>query len=158
MEINIWQILFQAINFGVILFVLNKFMYKPILDVLEKRERKINEGLAAADKNLKASDEIEKDKKAEIAKARKEALLIIKDAELAAKSKGDEIIADAKVKAKAEAARILESAQAEKSAALKDVEKEAKNLALAMAKKSLSEALSAKEVETITAKLVSKLG
>jgi len=158
MEINIWQVLFQAINFGVILFVLNKFLYKPIMGVLEAREKKINEGLAAAEKNLKAEEEVEKNKKSEIAKARKEALSIIKDAEKEAKDKAESIMAEAKSKAKEEAARILASAEAEKAQALKSVEKEAAKLAVAMAKKSLAEVLSPKEIETITTKLIAKLG
>ena len=73
MDINIWQVLFQAFNFGVILLVLNKFLYKPIQKVLDDREKKINAGLAAAEASLKAQDEVEKSKKSALAGARKSA-------------------------------------------------------------------------------------
>ena len=158
MQINIWQILFQAFNFGVILFVLNKFMYKPIMDVLENRAKKINDGLAAADQNIKAQSESEKSQKEMLAKARKDGNAIIKSAEDEGKLKAGEIITLARASAKAEATRILASAESEKQAALKAVEKTASKLAIVMAKKALSDTLTAKEVEAITAKLASKLG
>ncbi|MEI6690965.1 MAG: F0F1 ATP synthase subunit B [bacterium] len=158
MQINIWQVLFQALNFGAILFVLTKFLYKPILNVLETREKKINEGLAAADKSLKAEGEIEVEKKAQITKARKEALVIIKEAETTAMKKGDEIIAESRAKAKVEAERIINQAEAEKAQAMKAVEKDATTIAVAMAKKALSESLSSKEIDEITKKLIAKLG
>ena len=158
MEINGWQILFQALNFGVILFVLNKFLYKPILDVLDKREQKINEGLRSAEKSSQAAQNADKERKEIIAKARKEALAIQKEAEREAKSKADAILVQARQTAKTEAERIRESAEAEKAQTLKKLDQEAAKLAVAMAKKALASALSAKEVEAITQKLVSKLG
>jgi len=77
MEINIWQVLFQVINFGVILFVLNKILYKPVLKLLDDRAKKINEGQAMAEKNLKEAAELDKVRKTELAKVRKEASAII---------------------------------------------------------------------------------
>lgn len=158
MEINIWQILFQAINFGLLLFILNKFLYKPILNALNERAKKINEGLLAADKNIKGAEEMEKSKKLEITKARKEAQAIIREAEAEAKKKADSIVAEAKLKAKKEAEKILLTAEGEKAQALKEIDKQASKIAVIMAKKALSETLSAKEVETITTKLIAKLG
>lgn len=158
MEINIWQILFQALNFGILLFILNKFLYKPILSAIETRAKKISEGLVAADKSLKSAAAAEGEKKEVIAKARKDALQIIKTAEKEAKLKGDTLIDEAKAKAKAESERILKSAESEKLQAMKEVEAQAAKLAIVMAKKALMDVLSAKEVEVITTKLVKKLG
>lgn len=117
MEINIWQVLFQAVNFGVILFVLNKVLYKPVMKMLDDRAKKINEGMAAAEKNLKEAGEIEKLKKAEVAKARKDAAAIIRQAEVEAKKAADSILEASKKKAKDEAERIVKNAESEIAAA-----------------------------------------
>ena len=157
MEINIWQVLFQAVNFGVILFVLNKVLYKPVMKMLDDRAKKINDGMAAAEKNLKEAGEIEKLKKAEVAKARKDAAAIIRQAEVEAKKAADSILEASKKKAKDEAERIVKNAESEIAAAKKAMEGQAVELALAMAKKALAAALTAAETEKITKAMLKEL-
>lgn len=42
-ELN-WSIFIQMINFLLLMFVLNKILYKPILKILDEREKKISAG------------------------------------------------------------------------------------------------------------------
>jgi len=150
MEINFLQVLFQVVNFGVILFLLNKILYKPVLKLLDDRAKKINDGMYLAEKNIKEAGETEKLKKAELAKARKEASAIIVLAEKDAKSVADSIIREARAKAKAEAVAILDGAN-------KEVEhNQAKNakqmgiLATKQLESALGKTLTAKEIDAIT--------
>ena len=150
MEINFLQVLFQVVNFGVILFLLNKILYKPVLKLLDDRAKKINDGMYLAEKNIKEAGETEKLKKAELAKARKEASAIIVLAEKDAKSVADSIISEARAKAKAEAVAILDGAN-------KEVEhNQAKNakqmgiLATERLESALGKTLTAKEIDAIT--------
>ena len=150
MEINIWQVLFQAFNFGVIFLVLNKVLYKPVTKLLDDRAKKINESMALAEKNTKIVEEADKLKKAEIAKARKEAMTIIRTAEADAKKASDLLIEKAKLKAKEEAARILANADSELATKKKDMEAQVVELAVAMAQKALMQAVTQAEAEKIT--------
>jgi len=150
MEINFLQVLFQVVNFGVILFLLNKILYKPVLKLLDDRAKKINDGMYLAEKNIKEAGETEKLKKAELAKARKEASAIIVLAEKDAKSVADSLIREARAKAKAEAVAILDGAN-------KEVEhNQAKNakqmgiLATKQLESALGKTLTAKEIDAIT--------
>lgn len=154
MEINIYQILFQILNFGVVMYLLNKVLYKPVIKMLDDRAKKINEGMSQAEKNIKAGEEIEKTKKAEVNKARKEAGSIVAAAEVDAKKKADEIIKKAHEKAKEEVANMTKAAEKEIENAKAKLQKEAATLAAAMAKKALEGALTAKEVEAVTAKML----
>lgn len=154
MEINISQILFQIFNFGVVMYLLNRVLYKPLMKMLDDRAKKINDGMAAAEKNLKASEESEKSKKTEIAKARKEAANIISAAEQDAKAKASEIVKTAEQKAKAEIAKLKTNAQKELESERAKLQKEASTLASAIAKKTLAETLSVKDIETITSKIL----
>ena len=157
MQINIWQVLFQTFNFGLILYVLTKYLYKPLMKLLDDRAKKINEGLAAAEKNLKAASESEKTVKAELGKAKKTAATILADTEKEAKIKGGEIVEQARVKAKAEADKIRADIAGEQAELDKQIEKKAAVLATAMVKKALAETLTAKDSEKITSAIIAKL-
>src|SRR3989338_10049614 len=50
------QLITQILNFAVLVFFLNKYLYKPILNTLETRKKKIQEGLQYADK-MKVKEE-----------------------------------------------------------------------------------------------------
>jgi len=81
-----WKLfLSQAINFFILLIVLRVFVYKPLIQVIEKRSKKIKEGLekaAEADTRLKEVDNIAKEK---INQAQQESIGIIKNTEAEAK-------------------------------------------------------------------------
>jgi F-type H+-transporting ATPase subunit b len=103
MEILPIQVLLQAVNFGLVLFILVKFLYKPIANVLEARSQKIKEGIDAAEANVADREKMETTIKNEVAKAKKEAAKIIADAKKVADEQAAEIIAKAKREAKAAA-------------------------------------------------------
>ena len=81
-----WKLfLSQAVNFFILLIVLRAFVYKPLIQVIEKRNKKIKEGLekaAEADTRLKEVDNIAKEK---IKEAEQESIGIIKNTESEAK-------------------------------------------------------------------------
>lgn len=154
MEININQILFQILNFGVVMYLLNRVLYKPVLKMLDERAKNINEGLAMADKNMKEAQDADKAKKSEIAKARKEASAIIATAEKEAKAKADKIIAEAKAKAKAEAATMIDAASKEIESNKAKAEKAIAALAIKQAQHALGGSLSSKEIDSITSSML----
>lgn len=157
MEINFWQVLFQIVNFGVIFWVLTKYLYKPVLKLLADRQEKINAGLAAAEKNLKAEKDSENEKKVILAKARKEASEIIKDATLESRKQSESIIKEAKEKASLEADRILVKAQNAASQKEKEASLVLKDLVIATTSKVLGENLSKKDLDNINKAIAKKL-
>lgn len=92
------QLITQIINFAILLFLLTKFLYKPILKALTERKRKIAEGLEFAEK-MKKEDEKTELKRQEIVKE--------------AKIEGKKIIDEAKKDAKKQQAEILDKANSE---------------------------------------------
>ncbi len=93
--INGKLLLAQIVNFFVLLWVLKRFAYKPVLEALEERRDKIEKGLADAEKSQKKLIEIEEKEKKVLAKARKEAQKIIGKAEEQAKKSQEEIVKEA---------------------------------------------------------------
>ena len=132
----------MVVIFGIVFFLLAKFGFPVITDMVDERSAKIA-------KSLKDADEIEARMaawKVEQAKmledARKQQAVILKEA---TETKA-QIVADAKAQAKAEADKILSEAKlqiaAEKESALRDVRKEISLLSVEVAEKVLRRELS----------------
>ena len=110
--INAYQLLAQGINFLILMFVLKKFLLKPLLALLEKRRVSVAD-LAQAEEDLakRIKDAEHKDQQA------------LKQAKL----KADEIIKQAQVKAGKEAAEILTAARQESKKVLAQADIDAKS-------------------------------
>jgi len=48
-SVDVWKLGFQIINFLILLYLLNRFMFKPILARLDERSEKISKGLEDAE-------------------------------------------------------------------------------------------------------------
>lgn len=122
MEILFPQILFQIVNFGIIVAVLYKFLYKPILKILDQRSQKVSQGLQAAEANLKAQEELDDKVKSEIKQAQSEASKVVKSAKTDAEKQAQEILAKAREQAGAIVAKERASMEASFSQEKKQME------------------------------------
>lgn len=138
-------LLAQIVNFTIIMVILSKLLYKPILAMLAKRKKEIEEALALTER-LRADEEKTAAKREKIVTgAHQEAAAIVDEAKKQAKLEEHEIIALAHkgaeeilVKAREEAGRIKEGV-------LADGRRAAVDLAVVMAKRLLTAVLSTKE-------------
>ncbi len=89
----------QVVNFTIMVVVLNKFLYQPILRMLKERQQKIEAGLANAQKSL-IEEEKQVKKRAEVlADAREEARAIIETAKKDGKKLKDELLLEGRQEA-----------------------------------------------------------
>ncbi|MBI4224709.1 MAG: F0F1 ATP synthase subunit B [Candidatus Sungbacteria bacterium] len=90
-----WRLLLaQAVNFFLLLFLLKKFAYKPILAMLAKRRHEIEKGFELrreAEKTLKEADEL---RERTLQQARADSLAMVNEAEQAGKKRQEEIVAE----------------------------------------------------------------
>ena len=85
-----WRLLIaQAVNFAILLFVLHRFAYRPMLQFLEKRSERIEKGLKDAKIATAKLVEIEKKEKEVLTAAREEARKLLVNAEASAKSRDE---------------------------------------------------------------------
>ena len=82
---NAWLFFSQIISFCLVAFLLQRFAYKPILEVLETRRKKIAEGLANAEKIKQQLAESEARYQEILTKANAESQKMIEEARAAAK-------------------------------------------------------------------------
>lgn len=130
-------IIWQIIGFSILLYILAKFAWKPILSALEAREKSIEDALKSAEiaRNEMANLKAENEKILQEAKIERDQMLL-KATETAKK-----IIEEAKEKAQEEGAKMIENAKAaietEKQAALEEVKVQVGVLSLNVAEKLL---------------------
>ena len=150
-------IIAQLVNFGIIMFVLTKLLYKPILSMLDKRKKKIEEGLALTEKMKTEEEKMEAKKSKMIADTRKEGGVMIEEAKVQAKNEAKSIIEAAHKEADEIIAKGKEQAAAELVTMKKDVQNEAVILATNMAKRLLSSVMTAEMQRTVLAKHIKEL-
>jgi len=140
-----WRLLVaQVINFLILLAILYKFLYKPVLAMFEKRTATIEKSLEDAKKieeNLKAAEAA---CDAKIMEAREESKKIVEKARVLAESEGAEIIAKNKAAVEATVKQSREQIAAEKSKMLQDAKGSISELVFAATEKVLREKLDEK--------------
>jgi len=103
-----WKLfLAQAVNFLILLFILRRYAYRPMLEFLEKRSDRIEKGLKDAEAATKKLSEMGEKEKKVLKDARHEAKALIEAAEISAKKRDAERLAETELKTK----RFLEEAR-----------------------------------------------
>ena len=145
MEIRWYQLLFQVINFGLLIFVLNRFLYRPILKIVEQRNKKIEDSIRAAEATLKEKEKIAEIKKQVVAEAEKEAVAIIETAKTRAGKTGKQLLVRAQAEAEAAVAKKMELLTDRMVQEEERLKTKISRLVVATTKQVLRSALSAKE-------------
>ena len=139
---GIGLIFWMTLSFLIVLFILKKFAWKPIMKSLHEREDTIDEALHAADRAREDMKKLKFDNEELLKQAKEERDEILK----AARKVKDSIIEESKIKANEEANRIIESAKEaienEKLAAITDLKNQLATLSIDIAEKLIKEELS----------------
>lgn len=150
-------LLAQFINFGVLIFVLWRFAYKPVFKILEERRAKIAAGVKnSEDSELKFKEAVVKEKEI-MAEARKEANNIIDEAKQKAEIRYQEIVG----KSKADIALLIEEEKEKianfKQASVTEIKKEMVDLIVVALEKILLEKVDSQKDNEIIARVVKEL-
>ena len=124
------KLLFQVINFLLLLYLLNRFLFKPVLKLLDEREARIRKGLEDAEAAARDRELAKAEREAAVDEARKEAQAMIARATKIADDSKAEILADAKAQAEKVTARATEEITAEKERAMAELRATVADLAL----------------------------
>ncbi|MDI3472761.1 MAG: F-type H+-transporting ATPase subunit b [Thermotogaceae bacterium] len=157
LEFNLTSVI-QLLNFVILLFFLNKFLFKPFLSTLDQRKKKIEEDIRKAEKIREEAEEYKQEMEAELKNARKRAEEIIQNAE----RRAEEFLNSEKEKAKQEAQKIIENAKIEvenfKKTAIDELKNSAVRLAFLMATKILEKEIDEKKHREYLVKMLNKFG
>lgn len=129
-----WQLIILLI----VIFILGKFAWKPIVNALEEREQGITDALASAEQAKLEMARLTNENESLLKQAREERDIILKEA----KDLKDKIVLEAKTAAQTEGAKLIENAKREieeqKLKALAEVKNQVSTLSLEIARKVLT--------------------
>ena len=144
----------QTLIFLLLIFLLRKFAWKPILDAVNEREEGIKNALLSAEIAKRDMQNLRSDNEKLLAEARVERDVILKEA----REIKDKIVSEAKDEAQVQAGKMIEQAKAainsEKNAAMAELKNQVSSLSIEIAEKVLRSELADKESQT---KLVEKM-
>lgn len=130
-------IFWTLLAFLIVLFILKKYAWKPILNSLDQREKGIADSLQTAERVKAEMAQLKNENEELMAKAREERGVMLKEA----RETKDRIINEAKEQAKIEANKIITEAQqainAQKMAAITDVKNQVGKLVVEVTEKVL---------------------
>ncbi len=143
MDIQITQIIFQIINFSVVMGALGFLLYKPVLKIFDERALRIEEGQKAAQEAIEKRENLEKMEGEVQKKLKKDRVKILDEAQNEAKERAQAILAEAKEKAQAEIEKGKKSWQEERKQLMKEARTEMAEAAIKAAELIVGEALKA---------------
>ena len=138
---NLPGLIAQLINFGVLLLILRLFLYKPVLNLLDERKRRIQEGLERAEQAAEQALASEGEARRAIEEARAEGQQAVARAQEAAQR----LRAELEERARADADQIVERAReevrAERDQAIRQLRAEFTDLTIAAAERVIGQSL-----------------
>jgi len=99
----------QMGTFAVLVWFVMRFLWEPVMKMMEDRKKRIADGLAAAERGQHEKELAEKHAKEVLHDAKEQAKEVIAQAQ----RRGDEIVEEAKDEARSEGDRLITAAQAE---------------------------------------------
>ena len=142
---EIGLLFWQTIVFLVLILILAKFAWKPILGAVKGREDSINNALSSAEEARKEMQNLKADNEQLLKEARAERDVILREA----RELKEKVIAEASEEAQGRADQIVaqakESIELEKKAAMADIKAQVASLSIEIAEKVVRTELSSKE-------------
>ena len=149
----IWTIL----TFLLLLMVLAKFAWKPLLEMLDERQKSIDDSLLSAEKARLELAGINKESEAILSKSRTQAQTIVADAKSAADKLKEDIVSKAKEEAGGQLKKAKNQISVEKDRALLEIRQEVVELSITVAEKIIKKNLSKDDNASIIEDSLNKL-
>ena len=134
-DLSLGTILAQMLNFFILVWLLARFAYKPLLAMMTERKERIAKDLEAAEKARVEAEGFKADYAAQIAKARQEAQQIVEIAVQEAEHTTREQLATAREQIEQEKNRARQDIAIERDRAMNSLRNEVVSLSVAMAGK-----------------------
>ncbi len=151
-------IIWTLISFFILLILLKKVAFPPILKGMKKREETIKQQLEEAQKTKKEAENLLEDYRRQLAEARSEAQKIINEG----KSLGENMRKEIVQKAQAESNQIVKRAQEEielqKQKAILELQEKIADLSIMAASKIINKSLNTEDNRRLVEEYVSKVG
>ena len=153
-----WELLFQIINTVILFLVLKKLLFKPVLNIIEKRENMIQDDLATGAKAKNEGIALKKEYEEKVSLAKEEGKEIIKQATSRAEEKSNQIIADAQAEASSLKSKATKEIAQQKEQAIAEIRNDISDIAILAASTVLEEDIAKSKHEDLIQKFIKEVG
>lgn len=157
LQINLFWIIVSSLNFLLFLFLISRFAFGPINQILESRRERIEQGLKDAEQARRDRENAEKERAAALQEARREANEILARAQKIAQETRDADIAATKADLERIRERAAAEIEAEKQRAITELRTEVADLALQAASKVVGETLNTERERRLVAEFLTEI-
>ena len=153
-----WTLIFTWVNMVILFFALKKILFKPVQNILKKRQEEIDALYSSAEEAADTAKSLEKEYNEKIAVAKDTAGNIIKTATIAAQKREVEIIDKARVDAELITKRAQEEIKQEKKKAYTQIKGDIADISVSIAEKIVEKEINQKDHEALIEKFIEKIG
>ena len=134
-----WDLVFTIINLVVLFLLLRKFLYKPVMNIMEQRQELIDNQFKSAKEAEDKANELQAQWKENMSTVEAEKAKILEKANIKAKEEYNRIISRANAEASSIIATANKKIEAEREKTLRDVESQVASIAMLAAAKIVNE-------------------
>ena len=132
-SLSVWHILASIANLLILTWILKKFLFKPVQNMLEQRKGQVDELYREAEDSRRTAEEDKALYREKLAGASEEAESIVRSAAVRADRQSDEIIADANRRAAETMKRAEEDIEQAKKKAMDELKNEVADISVQIA-------------------------
>ena len=158
LNINFFTALFTLVNTIILILVMKKFLWKPVLKMITDRQKEIDDIYENADKTRQEADAMKAEYEQKLAEAAVTGEKLVKDAVARGQSREEEILRSANARADAILQKASEDIAREKRKAVNDAKSEIADLAMEIAGKVVGQSLDGKDQSDLVDRFIDGLG
>jgi len=156
-DVNFALAFWTAVTFALLLVVLGKFAWKPILETLETREKTISDAIESAKRERAEAEKAAADMRASLEKARGEASEMIRRNQAEVAAAKNELMAAARKESEALLAQARASIEEERRAAVAGLRAQVVDIAIEAAGRLLQTQMDEKKQRQLVEEYLAKL-
>ncbi len=156
--VNFWTGLFTLLNFLAVLYVGKRFLWGPVMKMIQDRQKEIDDLYDDAGKAKESAQQLESEYKQKLAAAQETSERLVKEAVARGQSREEEILRQANAEADAIRQKASMDIALEKKKAMNDAKDEISVIAMAIAGKVVGKELKADDQSALVDQFIDGLG
>ena len=153
-----WNFIIQILNLFIQVYLIKKFLFKPINEILEKRKNLADKEIREAREAKDEADSLKTQYEDSLTNAHAEAAQIVSDAQKEAQSKADTLVHEAEAEAQSIKARAAADIEQEKKKAINEAKDEIGSLAMEIAGKVVEKEINEADHKKLIEDFITKVG
>lgn len=153
-----WTLVAQVISFLLLVYILRRFAWNPLMNMMEERRDFIESNIAQAEKERQQAEQIKREYQEEMRKARHEAQEVIAKATKLSEERSAEIMVEAHNEAEKIRKSALADIERERDLAIIQVKAQVADLSVSVAEKIIRKNLNAKDQEQLIEQFIQEVG